>query len=73
MTENEEIKVEMDEGVVEVGGEEELKVNEAKKKQEELIVKQAAEEKRRKKMKRMKPLLKMNQMKHLQEKLTMEN
>lgn len=46
MTENEEIKVEMDEGVVEVGGEEELKVNEAKKNQEELIVKQAAEEKK---------------------------
>ncbi len=49
MTENEEIKVEMDEGVVEVGNEEELKVKEAKKKQEELIVKQKAAEEEKKK------------------------
>lgn len=49
MTENEEIKVEMDEGVVEVGGEEELKVKEAQKKQEELIVKQKAAEEEQKK------------------------
>ena len=43
MTEDNEIKVEMDEGVVEVGGEEELKVKQ-KAAEEELKVKQKAEE-----------------------------